>query len=76
MELPTLQLYYTCLLYTSGEDIAEWKDNRRFTLKQLFILPDFRQIMTNTVVIAVCKIVIGMVAAVAFAVLLLSLIHI
>lgn len=38
--------------------------------KQLFILPDFRQIMTNTVVIAVCKIVIGMVAAVAFAVLL------
>lgn len=38
--------------------------------KQLFMLPDFRQIMANTVVIALFKIVLGMAAAVTFAVLL------
>jgi putative aldouronate transport system permease protein len=38
--------------------------------KRLLILPDFRNILTNTIIIAVFKILIGMLVAIAFAILL------
>lgn len=38
--------------------------------KRLFILPDFRNILFNTIIIAVFKIILGMLAAIVFAILL------
>lgn len=38
--------------------------------RRLFLLPDFQQIFTNTVIIAISKLVFGMIAAVIFALLL------
>lgn len=49
----------------SGSRFVGWENFAR-----IFMLPDFYQIFTNTIIISVCKIVLGMAAAVLFAVLL------